>query len=587
MNRRKRSKSKSGQTQKEPNRTARSKVWPAYLSAVLLWASFPPIGLHALAWIAPWGWIWFSDRPKLGRRDYLHLWFSGCIFWLAILQGIRLAYWPLYFGWLALSLYLAIYTPLFVFVLRKLRSGWIPPLLAPAIAWVAMEFTRSYVITGYCANGLAYSQVQLPAMIQIADQLGAYGISFVMMLVSAATYQLLLYYRVPKRLGLANEEVTDEASSPNSVFANRVPSGRSVVFGLVTAVAFVVLNVGYGLWKLREADQLAESREPLVRALLVQENTPTMFDATLQDLRDAWERYLQATHMFSEKYGKPDVVVWPESTFTAGVPWYSPKLPQSLPKEYDGLDRQYLVTRIEELGSEFTFKSRRILAATNAESLAGEETFLLVGSDSVEVESAGDRRFNSAMWIGPDGQLVDRYDKMHLVMFGEYIPLGPLLQPLRDAFGLKTAPGRDPKCFEVEGAKLAPNICFESMMPRVIRSQISQLAKAGESPDVLVNVSNDSWFRGSSMLDHHLACTILCAVENRRPILVAANTGLSAEIDGAGRVLQITEKFAVDGIWALPKRDSRGGLVQWFGYPLAWVCLALSILVFLPQLRRR
>jgi apolipoprotein N-acyltransferase len=154
-------------------------------------------------------------------------------------------------------------------------------------------------------------------------------------------------------------------------------------------------------------------------------------------------------------------------------------------------------------------------------------------------------------------------------------------------FGLSGATAGDgPRCFSVDGVNVAPNICFESMMPRVISRQVRQLAARGCPPDVLVNVTNDSWFRGSALLEHHLACSVLCAVENRLPMLVAANSGISAAIDGCGRIVQSTQKFAVDGIWARPKADSRRGLVQVAGYPLGWICLLGVGLALLWPARR-
>lgn len=602
------------------------RMWTAYVSVILLWASYAPLGISFLAWIAPWGWLRIVRAPKLNAKSYVQLWLSGCLFWLAILQGIRLAYWPLYFGWLALSLYLAIFIPWFVAVARSLTRLRVPLWLAAPIAWVGLEMARSYLLTGYCANTLALSQIHHPMLVQIADQLGGYGVSFLVMLVSAASFEFLESFAWFRRFSTtgtnttrAKQNVAGTSTASKSKADQVEPSNkfaRTSWLGLAIATVCLAANLVYGAWKIQQADQLAASQEPMFRALLVQENTPTMFDAELSDLVAAWERYLVTTRRSVAEKGCPDVVVWPESTFTAGLPWFADVLPDKLPPEYDGVDRDFVKQRMRELALEFEYKSKRLIQAVRdgvsdaspesavpmdddeladpdaSNSPAGSTNdtnrladacspYLLVGCDAVEIRSQGDARHNSAMWVTPDAELLDRYDKMHLVMFGEYIPLGPLLKPLRDAFGLRTAFGTEPKSFQLIDARISPNICFESMMPRVISGQVRELVTRGEAPDVLVNVSNDSWFRGSSMLDHHLACTMLCAIENRRPVLVAANTGISAHVDGAGRVLQSSERFEAVGIFAAPTRDSRPGLVQWAGYPLGWICMVAGLAVWL------
>jgi apolipoprotein N-acyltransferase len=85
--------------------------------------------------------------------------------------------------------------------------------------------------------------------------------------------------------------------------------------------------------------------------------------------------------------------------------------------------------------------------------------------------------------------------------------------------------------------RISPSICYEDVLPQVIRGQIRFLADEGREPHVLVNLTNDGWFWGSSELDMHLVCAVFRAVEFRKPVLVAANTGLSAWIDGDGRIL--------------------------------------------------
>ena len=288
-------------------------------------------------------------------------------------------------------------------------------------------------------------------------------------------------------------------------------------------------------------------------------------------------------------------MVWPESTFTAGAPWTQINLGNEVPEDLRRRDETITLDQLiyykERSAKEFETKVSRVLAAARNESLmeppaeaVRDRPYLLLGSDAWLIEGDATKQYNSALLVDPSGTYKDRYDKIHLVMFGEYIPLGPVLQFLADAFQLGSVQrGESLKCFEIAGAKVAPNICFESMLPDFVSWQVRNLVAVDQAPDVLINVTNDSWFWGSSILDHHLACSIFCTVENRRPMLAAANTGLTAEIDGCGRVLQVTQRMLKASIVASPKADSRGGLVQQFGYPFAWLCCATTAVALIAS----
>ena len=542
-------------------------VWPIYLSSLFLWFSHPPFNLGWLAWIAPVGYLWFAEQSlttaRFGAREWLHGWLAGCLFWLPILQGIRLAFWPLYAGWLALALYLAIYTPLFLYGLRNLRRRGLPLLLAAPLLWVGLEYIRSYMLTGYSASMLSHTQVHLTPMIQIADMLGAYGISGLVMSVAVAAYSLWVY-------GLAVLRKAEHRPALRTLLA------------VVAVLALVSGNFTYGQWRLSQVQEV--NKEPAFRALLLQENTPSMFDATTsQDREDAWNSYLALAVAEIEEHGAVDLIVWPESTFTSNLPWYDPTIPAKLPPELRAakIDLEMLKQGIRQSNLEFINKCRKVLNRVgNQLASQGKPVqlpFLLVGCDVLGVREDEQVHYNSGLWIDPSGSVVGQYSKMHLVVFGEFMPWG--FEWLGDSFDFWGAKaGDEPKCFEVGDARLAPNICFETMMPRVVQSQVAELTRAGRAPDVLVNLTNDSWFRGSSMLDHHLACTILCAVENRRPVLVAANTGISAEINGSGELLQEIDRSQAGGILASPQRDGRWGLVQAFGYPLGWLGAILVLL---------
>ena len=268
---------------------------PAFLSAIALWASFAPLGLSLIAWLAPIGWLVAVEREASpGRRGYMWLYLSGFLFWLLNLQGIRLAFWALIFGWIALSVYLAIYIPLFVGITRTLRHKWRWPLvLAAPVVWVGLEVARCFIITGYAANQLGHSQAHLPIMIQIADQFGGYGVSFVIVAVSVAIMQLWNGFRQSK----------PQVALVPTVFAS----------------VLLLCTVVYGWWRLQQADQLAANSKPLLKVVLLQENTPTIFDSNTERIAVAWARYLDLTREASQQHGIADLVVWPESTFTNQV----------------------------------------------------------------------------------------------------------------------------------------------------------------------------------------------------------------------------------------------------------------------------
>ncbi len=363
----------------------------------------------------------------------------------------------------------------------------------------------------------------------------------------------------------------------------------------------------YGYWRLNESNALARDAKPLLRVALIQENTPSMFDADPGRLVTAWDRYAEMTvkalQHAGHASGQPvDIVAWPESTFTGystelhcGITWMENKIVDKVPAEmaannWDKLSIDDLVTRLQrEFRSKVAVLHGAIAAGLRTASTGTSNNnaadspktipapYLLVGNDTVDFTDNEVGKYNAALLVDPDGAVINRYEKIHLVMFGEYVPLGFVLKPIADAFGLVCTHGKSPKVFEVKGVRLAPSICFESMMPQVMSWLLRTLKARGEDPQVLINVTNDSWFRGSSMLDHHLACEVMAAVELRRPFLIAANTGLTAWIDGSGRIVQQTKRLEPGFVIAEPIADSRFGLTQVWGDLPAW-CLAMIVL---------
>ena len=192
---------------------------------------------------------------------------------------------------------------------------------------------------------------------------------------------------------------------------------------------------------------------------------------------------------------------------------------------------------------------------------------------------------NSSIMIDTAGNNLGTYDKMHLVPFGEYIPLAkwfPLLYRITPVAG-GAEPGESPTGMLLGDVLYVPNICYESAVPRLIRQQVNTVAEEfGRRPDVLVNLTNDAWYWGSSELDLHLACSVFRAVEMHLPHVVAANGGLSALVNAHGEVEQVTPRqetaYLIADVALAPSQAtvySRWG--DWLALPCVLCCVVLAV----------
>ena len=514
------------------------------------WAGF----LASACWVA----IIAKECPPT-RREYWRIWLAGALMWLALLQGIRLAFWPLYAGWIALSLYLAVYLPMFVAMARSLNRTWCVPLpLAAAIAWVGCELIRAYFATGFAACMLAHSQTPWPWMLPVASYFGCYGVSFVVMFTGAVLYQWLSW-AVWKR------DVWKEVKSRRFVIENSI------------CTLLAVVAVFSSIWSMRSHDQWIASQEPikpLGMVLLIQEDMPTQFDGNADDMVLGWQRYEQQTAIAAQANASKEVhlVVWPESTYSGGVPWLdSDDAP--IPSSVLDLSEEYYT----QWKSQQEFKLKRISSA-----FGKKKPKFLLGTDAVKLRSGKLSKYNAALWVDPQASHAgEYYAKQHLVLFGEYIPIVSSFPSLLNWIGMgRIEAGEAPMAWQLDtGATVSASICFENVLPHLIHSHVRELTAKGKSPDMLVNVTNDGWFRGSSILDHHLNNAILAAVENRRPMLVAANLGISAWIDGDGRVVRSLPRMEAGSILAEPIPDGRWGWWQSVG---DWPARFLAMVSCLP-----
>ncbi len=513
----------------------------AWLGGLLVWAAFPPLAWWWLAWLAPIPWIRLLLVDRLaGRHPYRQLYVAGFLQWMLWLQWVRLPHWSAGLGWVAISAYLGIYLPFFISLSRTLihRRGW-PVGLAAPVVWTALELTRTRLFTGFGLLLLGHTQVRIVPLIQIADFGGAYVVSFLVMLVAA------------------------------SLAAISIRRSVTTWTQLAITMSVWVATWGYGGYRLNEsvAGGVDRPSEKSVRVALIQGCLDTTFD-DLQDPRTTFQRYVELTQRQIKEKGPVDVVMWPESMWTQ--PWMESTEGFAIPEDVEVSEeafRQY-VADMKKGGPLLVRRMAREFGSA-----------LLLGCSTYQFQTKDVARFNSVLAVDRDGSILGRYDKMHPVMFGEYVPLGrtfPWLYKLTP-MGQGLTAGSLPMQVAVQGVSFSPCICFENTVPHLVRRQTQELQRQGKMPDVLVTATNDGWFWGSSLLDLHLACGIFRAVEMRLPMLIAANTGFSACIEATGRVRWQGPRRAEGG--TVVKVTTRGNVPRpylWVGDLFAGGCFFLT-----------
>jgi apolipoprotein N-acyltransferase len=521
------------------------KLWAAAgLSAGLLELPFPlagplPVWRSAFAWfgLVPLLWAVLSlaenCQPRPLRRAFLlswvcgFLWYAGNCYWVRDTM-LRYGDMPLTAPTLLLagySLVLGLYFGLFGLGIMLVRRGTGSARLALAFApvlWAALELAASR-ITSVPWDQLGYSQVDNALVNQLAPWTGVYGISFVLVAVNALIASgLLLESCRNKRLWTMAGVVLAVAGTAGLLMAPPKPAA--------TATAVLIqpnLDVaGENNWAGAEWDRhMAEFGR------LAGEQCKTYIAGIPQTGAPGGEIVCPPypTH--------PDLVAWPESP----APFV----------EDDARFQQALVSLARQ---------------TQAPLVVGN-----IGTD-FSAEEQRWRDYNSALVVAADGARVGRYDKIHLVPFGEYIPFQRLLFFARKLTGKVSAftPGEERKVFRLNGHRYGVFICYES----VFADEIREFAQMGA--EVLVNISDDGWYGDTSAPWQHLNMARMRAIENRRWILRDTNNGITAAIDPYGRVRQSIPRHQTD---ALPAGYGFRDDVTFYtahGDVFGWLCVLFA-----------
>jgi apolipoprotein N-acyltransferase len=372
----------------------------------------------------------------------------------------------------ALVAYLALFPALFAVVLRRVTMRFGPAALMTApIVWVATELGRTYLLTGFPWVLLGYSQASVLPIAQLASIFGVYGVSALVVLVNA---------------GFATVAFSPAAAGAFS------PAKALRMIPLAGSIATAGLVAIWGASRISDST-LTRDGDP-IRVGLIQGNVEQAEKWDPARGPAIFAEYLQMTERAIADGAQ--VVLWPE----ASTPFFF----------------ELEAGRADEIRS----IARRARVP------------ILVGSDQVE-RGATDRYFNSAFLVGPDGTTAGVYRKMHLVPFGEYVPLQKLLffaQRLVVAAGDFSA-GDTATLFPVAGHQMSTAICYEIIYPNLVRRFVS----AGS--ELLSTITNDAWFGRTSAPYQHFAQASMRAIENGRYLVRSANTGISGVVDPYGRTM--------------------------------------------------
>jgi apolipoprotein N-acyltransferase len=470
------------------------RIWPwlAAISTGLLGAAcFPPFNQSWLCWIALTPLIaavWFSGQNSKRRslRNLALGYVAGVVFftatfsWLGLLGVLYENFWLRGLSFL-LSIYLGLYLAFWCWFVGLIRPrdflmSWrnlLTALLA-AVAWVAHEWVRGWLFTGFGWNGLGVALHANWPLVQIAEFSGVAGLSFVI------AFANVIAVTTPLRLF---REAQTHRVRPH--------------FDFTLTLAGMVGLLAFGFYSAQNRPPAKAFRVAAVQADIPQnEKFDSQFSARI------FQRFARLSEVALRSSPPPDLLVWPESSMPDPV--------------------RDLSTESADFVTKFS---------------ASSKTDLLLGTLDAEYG----RDYNAALLLSGATQQMQVYRKVHLVPFGEYIPLRHSF-PLFAAVAGKWVPGdfdagNDYTVFRLSNSdvRVAPLICFEDTIGDLVHEFVLRGA------NLLVDVTNDAWFLRSAGSRQHLANAIFRCIETRRPMVRAANTGVSCFVNEFGRVTQILQ----------------------------------------------
>jgi len=533
------------------------RMWAAaVLSAALLELPFPlaspmPPWRSIFAWfgLVPLLWALLNpatvDHPRPFRRAFLIsylcgvLWYMGNCYWV---RDTMMRYGDMPTGaptllLIGYSLVLGLYFGLFglgVMLVRRATGNQHFALATAPFLWVALDLAAAR-ITSVPWDQLGYSQVDNGLAMALAPWTGVYGLSFILVAANAAF------------VGLVMAGVRTESS--------RVGRG---LFTSQLALAFACSMLASGFGTI--AFQRAHPSPTAATAVLIQPNLDVGGDNDWAGPGE-WDKHIaDFTRLASEQC----------KTYVAGIPQTGAGSGEIICPPYP--THPDLVVWPESPAP--FFESNPRFQSAIAAIAQSDKSPLIVGGLAADLSPQNEEHdYNAAMVIAPDGNFIGRYEKIHLVPFGEYVPFAEYLTFAHKLTGRVSAfsRGTERKTFRLNGHRYGIFICYEA----VFADEVRHFAQLGA--EVLVNISDDGWYGDTSAPWQHLNMARMRAIENRRWLLRDTNNGVTAVIDPYGRVRQSIPRHQID---ALPAQYGFREDITFYtahGDVFAWLCAILSL----------
>ena len=508
----------------------------AGLSGILLLLSFPSFNLFPLGWIGLIPLLIALQSTSSRKSAFLHGYLTGAIFFLGLVYWITLLYpfaniFLTTFACLLLASYLALYVGIFSALLYGLpwKSG-LPSILIVTAIWTGLEWVRSWFLSGFPWGSMGYSQWNNLPAIQIASITGVHGVSFIVVLLNATIADIIHTYFISKNQSTAPKIPSrpDKSGSSERDFTFHVSR--------LIPIVIVIACIGWGAYRMSKPVDTTSD----IRIALVPGNIPQIEKWDRAYWPQIFEKYMRLVKEADAE--EPAIIMLPET---------------ALRGEVFAFEGNIYIKQLKQI-------------------LADQEIYLLTGT----FYSSEQKVYNSVFLLSPTGEKLGSYSKIHLVPFGEYVPITPHLP---NFIQLPTGfePGKSIDLFPIphtENRQMGVVICFESVFPDLFR----KFVKKGAS--VMGILTNDAWFDGTPAPEQHLAMAPLRAVENRVAIFRCANGGISCIIDALGRTITTpisasdTESFLVGRI---PLSDSGGTIYTHYGDWFPTLCFFVSLLLIL------